>query len=199
MIDWLSPQNNFRKLGVIFGANYRPNPCGPTISTHLSPIVFCTHYFWCIILWCEQIFDGNLTLGDEQALFQRARLFISPHGALLANIFFMPRYGEVLEIRPNKFDNGVYHFVAHICGVRYNLLYGNGTKDTHIIIDHNVVIDMVRMIVKDFPLDQKIDPDSSLLAKESDREKGEHSKREDGTIIVDVVPKVNIEKKQKSE
>ena len=90
-------------------------------------------------------------MGEERALFRRARLFISPHGALLANIFFMPPFGEVLEIRPNQFDNGVYDFVAHICGVRYNLLYGNGTKDTHILIDHAVVIETVRRIVKAYP------------------------------------------------
>ena len=103
-----------------------------------------------------QVFDGSISLEESQALFKRARLFISPHGALLANIIFMPSYGEVIEIRPAGYGPNVFHLMSHICGLRYYLLWGHGTSESHIIIDHDEVISIVRNVAKSFPL-QKIE------------------------------------------
>lgn len=128
-------------------------------------------------------------MGEERALFRRARLFISPHGALLANIFFMPWFGQVLEIRPRQFDNGVYAYVAHICGVRYHLLYGNGTKETHISIDHTVVIEAVKRIVKVY-LPPKQESEVELLAKELKATKGAIGSKEDTVLAMKAVPEI---------
>ena len=70
---------------------------------------------------------------------------------MLANLIFMPSYGEVVEIRPVDYGPNVYHLITHICGLRYHLLWGNGTSNSHITIDHDEVISLVRNISKTLP------------------------------------------------
>eukprot|EP00897_Mesotaenium_endlicherianum_P003101 jgi/Mesen1/2819/ME000172S01974 len=94
-----------------------------------------------------EIFDGTLELQDAKRLFGRTRLYIAPHGAALTNMVFMRANASVLEIRPREFDNGCYHYLAAICEVRYYLLRGEGSKETSLVIDIGVVVDLVKSIV----------------------------------------------------
>ncbi|CAI5476915.1 unnamed protein product [Closterium sp. Yama58-4] len=63
-------------------------------------------------------FDGSLPILEARSLFLQARLFIAGHGAALANMVFMPFNATVLEIRPDRYDNACYHFLASACGLR---------------------------------------------------------------------------------
>ncbi|CAI5481159.1 unnamed protein product [Closterium sp. Yama58-4] len=89
------------------------------------------------------LFRGNLPVLDAKRLFNRARLFISPHGALMTNMVFMPSQSHVVEVRPQAFDNNCYHFLAHICHHSYYLVHGNGTKNSDIHVDME---DLVRVV-----------------------------------------------------
>ncbi|CAI5960528.1 unnamed protein product, partial [Closterium sp. NIES-65] len=62
-----------------------------------------------------------------RALFRRARLFVSGHGAAFANVIFMPANASIYEIRPRKCYNACYNNLAHACSVRYHLSFGDGT------------------------------------------------------------------------
>ncbi|GJP55501.1 hypothetical protein CLOM_g14452 [Closterium sp. NIES-68] len=92
------------------------------------------------------LFRGNLPVFDAKRLFNRARLFISPHGALMTNMVFMPSLSHVVEVRPHSFDNNCYHFLAHICRHSYYLVHGNGTKNSDIHVDMDELIRVVKEI-----------------------------------------------------
>ncbi|CAI5477932.1 unnamed protein product [Closterium sp. Yama58-4] len=80
-------------------------------------------------------FDGSLPILEARSLFLQARLFIAGHGAALANMVFMPIGATVLEIRPDRYDNACYHFLASACGLRYNLVLGQGDQDSENKVD----------------------------------------------------------------
>lgn len=96
------------------------------------------------------LFDGTLSLLEAKKLFSKTRLYIAPHGAAMTNLVFMPKDGEVLEIRPIQFNNPVYHYVAFICGLKYRLIHGNGTKDSDIDVRHEDILDVIQEIMKNF-------------------------------------------------
>lgn len=96
-------------------------------------------------LWV-QIFDGNMTIQASRDLFNSVRLFISPHGALMTNMIFMPKGGHVLEVRPRGFNNGCYHYLAHIIGLKYYLVKGDGTKNSDIHVDMEELLSVVKEI-----------------------------------------------------
>ncbi|CAI5510453.1 unnamed protein product, partial [Closterium sp. Naga37s-1] len=73
------------------------------------------------------VFQGDLRIMEARALFRRARLFVSGHGAAFANVIFMPANASIYEIRPRKCYNACYNNLAHACSVRYHLSFGDGT------------------------------------------------------------------------
>ncbi len=96
----------------------------------------------------SQLDNGDLPITEAKELFGRCRLYIAPHGAALANIVFMPKFGEILEMRPSSYYNPVYHYLAHICELKYYLILGNGTKNSEIQINQGEVVALVSDIVK---------------------------------------------------
>ncbi|CAI5469600.1 unnamed protein product [Closterium sp. Yama58-4] len=94
------------------------------------------------------VFRGDLPLPEAKALFNRARLFITPHGALMANMVFMPPGGFVLEARPEDFDNNLYDYLAYVCDLHYYLVKGVGGKDTDIRVDMEEMVGVVDVISK---------------------------------------------------
>ncbi|CAI5458462.1 unnamed protein product [Closterium sp. Yama58-4] len=73
------------------------------------------------------VFQGDLRIMEARALFRRARLFVSGHGAAFANVIFMPANSSIYEIRPRNCYNACYNNLAHACSVRYHLSFGDGT------------------------------------------------------------------------
>ncbi|CAI7891590.1 unnamed protein product [Closterium sp. NIES-54] len=94
------------------------------------------------------VFRGDLPLPEAKQLFNRARLFITPHGALMANMVFMPPGGFVLEARPEDFDNNLYDYLAYVCDLHYYLVKGVGGKDTDIRVDMEEMVGVVDVISK---------------------------------------------------
>ncbi|CAI5535288.1 unnamed protein product [Closterium sp. Naga37s-1] len=94
------------------------------------------------------VFRGDLPLPEAKQLFNRARLFITPHGALMANMVFMPPGGFVLEARPEDFDNNLYDYLAYVCDLHYYLVKGVGGKDTDIRVDMEEMVGVVDEISK---------------------------------------------------
>lgn len=82
-----------------------------------------------------KIFSGNTSLFDAKQLFNRALVFISPHGALLANMLFMPSKGFVIEFIPDFFRMDTYPRMNKICGHNYYRLQGRGNKHTALRIN----------------------------------------------------------------
>ncbi|CAI5522865.1 unnamed protein product [Closterium sp. Naga37s-1] len=94
------------------------------------------------------VFHGDLPLPEAKQLFNRARLFITPHGALMANMVFMPPGGFVLEARPEDFDNNLYDYLAYVSDLHYYLVKGVGGKDTDISVDMEEMVGVVDEISK---------------------------------------------------
>lgn len=89
-----------------------------------------------------------MTIQASRDLFNSVRLFISPHGALMTNMIFMREGAHVLEVRPRGFNNGCYHYLAHIIGLRYYLVKGEGTKNSDIQVDMEQLLSVVKHISK---------------------------------------------------
>ncbi|CAI7756393.1 unnamed protein product, partial [Closterium sp. NIES-54] len=89
-------------------------------------------------------FDGSLPILEARSLFLQARLFVAGHGAALANMVFMPLGATVLEIRPDRYDNACYHFLASACGLQYNLVLGQGDQDSENKVDLGQVTNALR-------------------------------------------------------
>ncbi|GJP54535.1 hypothetical protein CLOM_g13616 [Closterium sp. NIES-68] len=94
------------------------------------------------------VFRGDLPLPEAKQLFNRARLFITPHGALMANMVFMPPGGFVLEARPEEFNNNLYDYLAYVSDLHYYLVKGVGSKDTDIRVDMEEMVGVVDVIAK---------------------------------------------------
>ena len=110
----------------------RPSPALPLSPSPPSPF---------------QIFHGHRSLNESQQLFKRARAFISPHGALLTNLLFMPPGSAVLEIRPRLFDNNVYHYLAFIAELPYFMVYAEGAKNTDLKVDLGELQGVMEMVL----------------------------------------------------
>eukprot|EP00668_Euglena_longa_P030183 GGOE01037606.1.p1 GENE.GGOE01037606.1~~GGOE01037606.1.p1 ORF type:complete len:452 (+),score=95.43 GGOE01037606.1:109-1356(+) len=67
-------------------------------------------------------FQGTLRL------LQQARLLVGPHGAGLTATVFLPPTAAVLEIRPTRYPNPCYEYVAHACGLRYSVVKASGGR-----------------------------------------------------------------------
>ena len=87
-------------------------------------------------------------VGAAKALFNRARLFLSPHGALCVNMAFMPFGGHVFEIRPREYPNACFHHLAEVCELHFYLVIGNGTFASKIDVDVPPVVTTLQMIKK---------------------------------------------------
>ena len=87
-------------------------------------------------------------VGAAKAIFNRARLFVSPHGALCVNMAFMPFGGHLFELRPREYRNACFHHLAEVCELQYYLVMGNGTFVSKIDVDVPPVVKTLRMIKK---------------------------------------------------
>eukprot|EP00271_Cylindrocystis_brebissonii_P019189 TRINITY_DN573_c1_g1_i1.p1 TRINITY_DN573_c1_g1~~TRINITY_DN573_c1_g1_i1.p1 ORF type:complete len:608 (-),score=68.91 TRINITY_DN573_c1_g1_i1:126-1949(-) len=99
-----------------------------------------------------EIFDGRVPFSEALQLFSKTRFYMAPHGAGLSNILLLPPFAEVLEIMPSGFDNGCYNYLAWVCGIPYYQLVGNGTKNTPLVVSHDLVVETVAQIAQNFPL-----------------------------------------------
>eukprot|EP00271_Cylindrocystis_brebissonii_P005165 TRINITY_DN17111_c0_g2_i1.p1 TRINITY_DN17111_c0_g2~~TRINITY_DN17111_c0_g2_i1.p1 ORF type:complete len:690 (-),score=12.00 TRINITY_DN17111_c0_g2_i1:95-2164(-) len=90
------------------------------------------------------LFSGEAEVNATQNLFRRARLFFSPHGAILANVFFMREGATVVEVRPNMYNNNLFEVLSRMCRLRYHLLWGEGDKVRPILVEHRVVLAKIR-------------------------------------------------------
>eukprot|EP00271_Cylindrocystis_brebissonii_P021655 TRINITY_DN7875_c0_g2_i1.p1 TRINITY_DN7875_c0_g2~~TRINITY_DN7875_c0_g2_i1.p1 ORF type:complete len:516 (+),score=33.78 TRINITY_DN7875_c0_g2_i1:109-1548(+) len=99
-----------------------------------------------------EIFTGHVTLSETQELFAKARLYMAVHGAGLANIIFLPPWGEVMEVVSKDVDSHLYRWLTRACSLPYTRFYGNGTKGTNFTVDHDAFVAKVTEIAKGFPI-----------------------------------------------
>ncbi|CAI5499014.1 unnamed protein product [Closterium sp. Naga37s-1] len=97
------------------------------------------------------VLNGSVPMLKARSLFRRARLLIAGHGAAMANMVFMRPNMTVYEIRPDKSNNACYHHLAHACGLRYYLTFGDGDGERIVKIDVGKVTGVLKEIAKTFP------------------------------------------------
>ena len=90
------------------------------------------------------LFDTHVVAA--KAMFNRARLFVSPNGALCVNMVFMPFGGHLVEMRPREYHNPCFHHLAEVCELQYYLVMGNGTKQTNIGVEMPEVVRTLEMV-----------------------------------------------------
>lgn len=93
-------------------------------------------------------FDGSVSIIEARALFNRARIFVSPHGAAMTNMFFMPFGSIIFEIRPNAYFNACFHFLAEVSRHSYYLVLAEGTKHTSLDANTTEVLDVLNTIAR---------------------------------------------------
>ncbi|CAI6008867.1 unnamed protein product [Closterium sp. NIES-65] len=94
------------------------------------------------------VLNGSVPMLKARSLFRRARLLIAGHGAAMANMVFMRPNMTVYEIRPDKSNNACYHHLAHACGLRYYLTFGDGDGESVVKIDVGKVTGVLKEIAK---------------------------------------------------
>eukprot|EP00271_Cylindrocystis_brebissonii_P011877 TRINITY_DN2987_c0_g1_i2.p1 TRINITY_DN2987_c0_g1~~TRINITY_DN2987_c0_g1_i2.p1 ORF type:complete len:128 (+),score=12.69 TRINITY_DN2987_c0_g1_i2:297-680(+) len=99
-----------------------------------------------------EIFDGHLDIAQSQELFGRARFYMAPHGAGLANILFLPPWGEVLEITTIHADCLCYKWLALASNIPYTAFFGEGHRGDPITVNQEDLLTKVKEIAKNFPL-----------------------------------------------
>ncbi|CAI5516357.1 unnamed protein product [Closterium sp. Naga37s-1] len=70
--------------------------------------------------------EGSLSFTARKALLSRARVLVAVHGNILADMVFMPPGGAVLEIRPRRDGEAIFHQLADACGLAYYLTLADG-------------------------------------------------------------------------
>ncbi|GJP32326.1 hypothetical protein CLOM_g16907 [Closterium sp. NIES-68] len=70
--------------------------------------------------------EGSLSFTARKALLNRARVLVAVHGNILADMVFMPPGGAVLEIRPRRDGEAIFHQLADACGLAYYLTLAEG-------------------------------------------------------------------------
>eukprot|EP00271_Cylindrocystis_brebissonii_P019190 TRINITY_DN573_c1_g1_i2.p1 TRINITY_DN573_c1_g1~~TRINITY_DN573_c1_g1_i2.p1 ORF type:complete len:610 (-),score=59.74 TRINITY_DN573_c1_g1_i2:221-2050(-) len=98
-----------------------------------------------------EIYDGRIPFSERIQLFSKTRFYMGAHGAGLSNIILLPPFAEVLEIMPSKFVNQVFNWLSWVCGIPYYQLVGNGSKNTPLVISHDLVVETVAQIAQNFP------------------------------------------------
>lgn len=99
-----------------------------------------------------KVFDGNVSLFEAKELFNRALVFITPHGALLTNMLFMPPNGFVLEIKPHFYRSGTFIRLNKICHHNYYHLEGRGTKRSTLRINMESFFATFEAIIRNMKL-----------------------------------------------
>ena len=81
-------------------------------------------------------------------LFARTKLLLGPHGAGLTGTVFLPPGATLLEIRPTRYPNTCYEFVAHACSMQYFVLKANGGKKDAMSVGVAKVVQTVRLVMQ---------------------------------------------------
>lgn len=53
----------------------------------------------------------------------------------MSNMIFMPAKTFVWEFRPRSYPNGCYKSLAEISGLHYHLTWGEGSKETPLVVN----------------------------------------------------------------
>lgn len=75
----------------------------------------------------DVLITSHWSLMDQARLFTEARVFVTLHGAALANILYMPPGSHVVEIMPPNYTKPTFKNLAKLTGVRY----------TRVMIEHS--------------------------------------------------------------
>eukprot|EP00525_Craspedostauros_australis_P007080 CAMPEP_0198114228 /NCGR_PEP_ID=MMETSP1442-20131203/5675_1 /TAXON_ID= /ORGANISM="Craspedostauros australis, Strain CCMP3328" /LENGTH=489 /DNA_ID=CAMNT_0043771501 /DNA_START=95 /DNA_END=1564 /DNA_ORIENTATION=- len=70
------------------------------------------------------VFLDNMTLQEQIEVFSNIDILLSPHGAQLTSILFMPRCSSVIEVFPFAYDwNEYFGTLAALSGVNHSYVY----------------------------------------------------------------------------
>lgn len=73
-------------------------------------------------------YEGSVPMLKRKELLNKARLLISVHDNVLADMVFMPPGGAVVEIRPREEADATFHHLAEACELSYYLLFCEGKR-----------------------------------------------------------------------
>jgi capsular polysaccharide biosynthesis protein len=76
----------------------------------------------------EPIDPGKLSFSEQVTVFMNAETVVSPVGAALANMIFMPPGGEIIALAP-RYENANYYYFSNLAGVlNHKLVYALGPQ-----------------------------------------------------------------------
>lgn len=90
---------------------------------------------------------GNATISESRTLFARALVLVGEHHGGLTNILYMAPGTALVEIRPEKYDNRAFHYLADQLSIDFYLFFGEGRPRKDLTIDINNVVQQVLTIL----------------------------------------------------
>lgn len=76
----------------------------------------------------QPIQPEKLSFKQQIALFSKAELIVSPHGAALTNLIFCPDTTSVIELFSPNYVNPCYWTIANLGNIRYSYIFGKGDR-----------------------------------------------------------------------
>ena len=87
------------------------------------------------------IHTEHYSVAEQARLFSNTQCVVTPHGAGLANVIFVPRGGRVIELLPPACANAqIYRHIACACGLGYASVTGDDVNGSAYRIDINKVL-----------------------------------------------------------
>lgn len=78
----------------------------------------------------DVLITSHWSMLDQAKLFTEARVFVTLHGAGLANILYMPPGSHVIEIMPRNYTKPTFTNLAKLSGVRHTMVMLANSKHT---------------------------------------------------------------------
>jgi capsular polysaccharide biosynthesis protein len=95
---------------------------------------------------------GNETLATTiQALFGAA-IFISPHGAAMSNMIFMPSKAQIWELGPQGYWNPCFMYLANALGMRHGLVRGDSDNNSAFSLTNTQLEGLVHAVAESIEL-----------------------------------------------
>ena len=95
----------------------------------------------------EKVSLENMPLKNQVKLFQEARVVIGCHGAGLANIMFMQKNQNIIELKSNNNNYWCYFSLARVFGLKYYYSLNNSNVTNHRDADIDIDLDALNLLI----------------------------------------------------
>jgi capsular polysaccharide biosynthesis protein len=95
----------------------------------------------------EKVSLENMPLKNQVKLFQEALVVIGCHGAGLANIMFMQKNQNIIELKSNNNNYWCYFSLARVFGLKYYYSLNNSNVNNHRDADIDINLEALNVLV----------------------------------------------------